>query len=380
MAVSKKDLRKNVLKKVGAADYDIDLLLDFNSDLFDYSSLQGEITFPLEDELFIKTWKKYESDAASLGVFPVIRKACPHLNFPINNKIADSPEYKDAVLYANFTEERLKSNDLGLKEPEKLQLAVIQTDAGSIPMLYVPDRSDFEAIIRAMNHSNTEAEIPAELTSTIIHEFRNSDRISGYRERFLKKRSLMNLNTTWRDEYNKILLKKELYLDTFIIIYGGNASAVSAKEIGLPKEEWLAKSIVIGREKEALKYYMKRIFNVEKPHPYIELIAYYSAVKIAWGSFAADILFKLMIPGFEAKSPACGFGALSQKLNRETCETIMKLLEKAAQNLEDFEKIYASELEVNDKNIMLISLTYITIEELASNIEPLEKIYFSLTG
>lgn len=371
-------IRKNILKKVGAEETDLDLILDYNADIFDYSNLHDEITFPLEDEAFIKVWQKYEEDSANLGVFPVIRKAVPNLNFPIDDKLAETPEYKDAVLYANISEERFNSKGLDLKAQDQLQLTIIPSDAGSLPILYIPEREDFEAILKAVNHSNTNHKILPEVTSSLMREFRNTARIAVYRDRYQKKKALMNLNTTWRDEYAKILLRKELYLDSLIAVFGGGASAVSADDMGLPEDEWNAKSIVIGREKETIKYYMKRIFMVEKPHPYVELIAYYIATKTALGSFQADKLLKIMLPGPDSKLPACGLGAEKEKFSPKIYDVLKKLIEKAAHNLEDFEKIYANELEVHDQNLILISLTNITLEELASTIEPLEKVYFSL--
>lgn len=378
MPETKSETRKNMLVKLGAEETDIDLILDYNSDIFDYSNLEDEITFPLEDENFIKSWKKYEEDSSNMGVFPVIRKAVPHLNFPINDKIAEDTEYKTGVFFGHLSEEALKSKGLNLKAPEELQLAIISTDAGSLPMLYIPERIDFENIIRAVNHSNTNFEIFPELTSVLVHEFRNSERITILRERFHKKKALMNLKTSWRDEFAKILLRKELYADTFIAIYGGGAAGLSGENMGLPEDEWQAKSIVLGREKEAITYYMRRIFKVEKPHPYVDFIAWFSAIYTAFGNFQADKLLKLMIPGSGSKAPSCGLAVSGEKFKPEICDIIKELIEKAAHNLEDFCKIYAHELEDNDLNILIISLTNVTLEELASSIEPLEKIFFSL--
>jgi len=379
MPESDNELRKKILLKKEASEIELDELLDFNANLFDYSNLQDEITFPLDDELFIKSWKKYEEDAASIGVFPVIRKALPHLNFVIDNKVADTPEYKDAVLYANLTKERLQSNNLDLIAPENLQLAVVPTDAGNLPIIYIPERKDFETIYRALKKGNTNAPVHEKLTSAIIYDMRNSDRINAHRERFMKKKNLMNLKTSWQDEYSKLLLKKELYLDTFVIICGGFAANIKPEDAGYPEDEWKAVSIVINREKEALKYYMKRIFQVEKTHPYLELIAYYHALKTTLKKFNADMLEKLMLPDDDQNIPSCGIGAMDCTLTQNSYDILKQLIIDSAANLEAFEKIYANEIEFNDPNLMLISLTYITIEELASSIEPLEKIYFSLT-
>ena len=85
-----------------------------------------------------------------------------------------------------------------------------------------------------------------------------------------------------------------------------------------------------------------------------------------------------MLPGPESRAPVCGLAVSGEKLKPEICGILRQLIEKAAHNLEDFCKIYAHELEANDQNLMIISLTNITLEELASSIEPLEKIYFSL--
>ena len=188
----------------------------------------------------------------------------------------------------------------------------------------------------------------------------------------------MNLTTSWLDEFKKLLPKKELYLDTFIIICGGYAANIKYDALEIPEDEWIADSIVINREKEALRYYFKRIFQVEKNHPYIELITNYHAIKTTLDKFNAETLLKLVIPEPDSSLPVCGLGAFDEKLKPETCEILKKLIIAAINNLEHFEKIYHHELEANDTNILLISLTYLTLEELASTIEPLEKIYFSL--
>ena len=378
MTGTNEQLRRSVLSKMGASEVQVEKLLEYNSNIFNYSNLEDEISFPLDDEPFIKSWKKYETDAASLGVLPAIKKALPQLNFPIDDKIGDNPEYKDAVLFGNITKERLDGDSLKLTAPENMQLAVIPNDAGSIPMIYIPKREDFVSMFQALKTGNTTREVPVELTSAIVRDLRNSDRIMTYKERFLKKKSLMNLSTSWLDEFNKLLPKKELYLDSFIIICGGDAANVKHDDIGIPKDEWIADSIVINREKEVLKYYFKRIFQVEKNHPYIELITNYHAIKTALNKFTAETLLKIMIPKPDSTLPACGLGVLDEKFKPETCEVIKKLIIAAANNLEQFEKIYRNELEGNDNNLLLISFTYLTLEELASNIEPLEKIYFSL--
>ena len=189
MPISVLSQRTSALKRAGASDVDIKLLLDYNADIFDYSSLSDEITFPLEDEKFVKSWQKYKDESPSLGVLPVIRKACPQLNFPIDNKIADSTEYKDAVFYANISNNRLKENALELQQADNITLELFQTDAGTLPVLYIPAREDFESILQAMNYSNANINILPSITSALIGEFRNSDRINMYRERFLNKRS-----------------------------------------------------------------------------------------------------------------------------------------------------------------------------------------------
>ncbi|MBN1863296.1 MAG: hypothetical protein JW808_00180 [Victivallales bacterium] len=370
--------RRGILLKIGASESDSESILDYNSGVFNHSKLSEELSFPLEDELFAKSWRAYQEDAASLGVFSVIRKVCPQLNFPISDKTAESPEYKDAVLYANLKPERLEANDLGIKDADKMQLAVVQTDAGAIPMLHVPDREDFERVLKAMLYNNTDTAVPPWVTSAFVREFRNSERIAAHRERFQKKKALMNLNATWQDEFQKILLNKEQYLDSLIVVCGGYASNIPPEDFGLGHDEWIARSVVLGREKEALRYFMRRLFGIEKNHPYLEFIVTYGALKATFKMYDKENHLKLLLPPPESSVAVRGLDLSDKSLSQGAGELIRSLIIKAADNLADFEKIYAGQLEANDPKLMVISLTYVTMEEMASNLEPLEKIYFSL--
>ncbi len=372
------ELRRGVLLKLGASESDSDKVLAYSSGVFDHTSLADELSFPLEDELFAKSWRKYQDDASSLGVFPVIRKACPQLNFPIDDKTAENPEYRDAVLYADIKDERLTKNDLGLKDAGKMQLAVVQTDAGGIPMLYVPERGDFERVVQAMLYHNTKTAVPQWVTSAFVREFRNSERIFAQRERFQKKKALMNLNTTWQEEFPRFLLNKKQYLDSLIVVCGSHASNISPEAVGLDDDEWVARSIVFSREKEALRYFMKRIFGVDKNHPHVEFVATYGALKASLGEYSHEAHLKLLLPPPDSGVAARGLDSSDKSLTKEMGELIKRLTIKAASNLDDFEKIYANQLESTPAVLMTISLTYVTLEEMASSLEPLEKIYFSL--
>lgn len=237
----------------------------------------------LDDEAFVKTWKAYSEEAATDGVFDTLKKYLPQLNFPIEEGISKTDEYKNATLRGL---PYCKDRGLVLVSPESLTLEIYKSAAGSIPVLFTECRDDFVAMVRAMVCRSEPRNIPDSMGACMVKGFNNWDRITRYRSEWESS----DASGEW--SFALIKERKELYQDRFIILSDNGYSGVSAGEIGLSEQEWKRLSVIIRREHECTHYLTQRVFGSARNNMFDELVADYAGIVRATGDFKAEWFFK----------------------------------------------------------------------------------------
>ena len=82
--------RVRILADYGATAAEVEQLAAYTENRFQLPA--GPVTFPLEDEPHVQTWRRYAAQAALLGVFPVLQKALVQHRLPISEGISATEE------------------------------------------------------------------------------------------------------------------------------------------------------------------------------------------------------------------------------------------------------------------------------------------------
>jgi hypothetical protein len=141
--------------------------------------------------------------------------------------------------------------------------------------------------------------------------------------------------------------------------------------MGLPDAQWRRLSLVIRREHECTHYFTRRVFSSMKNRLLDEIIADYMGITAAAGRFRADWFLRFL--GLENFPDYRRGGRLENyrgdpSLSGGGFSTLQVLVIKAAVNLERFDTTHCKIMQtLQGRAVALMALTYLTLEELASD-------------
>ncbi|ARV58831.1 hypothetical protein BZZ01_09440 [Nostocales cyanobacterium HT-58-2] len=360
--------RADVLASFAASAKEVEELLAYNQNIFARNTFTHPVKFPLAPEAHLVAWEKYA--VAADGAFEALKQRLVQFRFPILEGISQTEAYRAATRKGVLVDGIPEATGLVLKQPEKLQLIIHQSLAGAIPVLVAPNREDFVFLVQALTMRNEPSAVPASMGACIVGGYNNWDRIRSYRQQWEAQNSGNCSESNWAAEFKRIIPQKELYQDRFIILSDGPYSNVSAKDMGLEEPEWQRLSLIIRLEHECTHYFTRRLFNSMRNNMLDELIADYRGMVAATGQYRAD--WFLHFVGLESFPNYRKGGRLENYLGQPPLSNgafkiLQALVKAAAENLQRFDAKYADELRtVNGQTFILIALTYLTLEELAS--------------
>ncbi len=367
----KNEFRSNILKNYGAEASEIEELSAYNLNLFDHDNCHSLLKFPLESETHLAVWSEYLDTAQQIGVFKTLKKVLVQLNFPIAKGISQTQAYRASTLKGTNPDHIPEAIGLELQQPEQLDLKIYPSLAGEIPVLLPGNREDFVTLVQALTKRNEPKSIPASMGACMIAGYNNWDRISRYRQQWMQENSTNAGEIAWQQEFISLIPQKHLYQDRFIILSDGFYSNVAPEHLGLTESAWRELSLTIRLEHECTHYLTRRLFNSMQNHLLDELIADYQGIVAAVGYYRADWFLRFM--GLESFPNYREDGRLQNYLGQtplsdRAFEILQALVVAAAKNVEQFDRISAPELKLHDQQpLMLIALTYFTLEELASD-------------
>jgi hypothetical protein len=370
--------RTKILAEFGASDREIEELLLYNQNVFAQNNSDTSLQFPLPSEPHIAVWQEYLTEAETKGTWATLKQALMQLKFPIQAGFSLTETYLAATrkgIEPNY------GSGLVLQQPEALQLTIHQSLAGAIPAILTTSRNDFVSLIRAITKRNEPVDIPDSMGACMVAGYNNWDRIRRYRQQWVVNNSELN----WSKEFSRLITRKELYQDRFIILSDGFYSNVQPEKLGLTATEWRRLSLTIRLEHECTHYFTRRVFNSMRNNLLDELIADYRGIVAATGTYKADWFLHFL--GLESFPHYREGGRLQNyrgqpPLSEGAFKILQRLVKAAAENLEAFERNYTQQLSRGDSRreasplgriaptenqIMLIALTSLTIEELASS-------------
>ena len=358
------DSRANLLVSYGANSQEVEELLVYNENVFDCSCFDESIQFPLPSELHVATWKNNLEEARRIGVFSTLQQKLLQLRFPVSPVISLTPAYQAATRKGKFDSSMNENSGLILHEPEKLRLIVHSSLAGEIPVIIVDNRCDFVKLVQALTMRNEPQHIPDSMGACMIGGFNNWDRIRLYREQWQVDHP-HGTEADWNVEFRKLIPRKELYQDRFIILSRSSYSNVSAEKLGLSETEWLEISLAIRLEHECTHYLTKRLFGSMRNNLLDEFIADYQGICAAIGSYREDWFLNFM--GLESFPNYRQGGRLENyrdNLSPGSFDVMQKLIFNASKNLNSFVSGQRNNI---DSTTMVMVLCQLTLEELASD-------------
>ncbi|WP_019503876.1 hypothetical protein [Pleurocapsa sp. PCC 7319] len=363
--------RTKILRDFDADEQEVAELLAYNQNIFQQNDIKTLPQFPLASESHIAVWQEYVTQAKTQSSWETLKNVLVQLKFPIQSGISQTASYRGATLKGiepNLT------NGLILQKPEELQLTIHQSLAGKIPVLLTTNREDFVSLVRAITKRNEPVAIPDSMGACMVAGYNNWDRIRRYRRKW-SANNIDNSESAWSRAFKQLIAHKELYQDKFIILSDGFYSNVAPEELGISKTEWKRLSLTIRLEHECTHYFTRRVFNSMQNNLLDEFIADYRGIVAATGSYKADWFLRFM--GLESFPHYREGGRLQNyrgQLSEGAFTILQKLVKSAAENLEDFDRNYAHQLKTTEnQTTMLVALTSVTIEELASSHNYLKK-------
>jgi hypothetical protein len=363
--------RSDVLKNYGARVTEIEELLVYNHNLFEHSNRRSPWEFPLDPESHVAVWSEYLDNAAKTSVFETLKNVLVQLNFPIAEGISQTKTYRAATLKGVNPNTIPEATGLVLQQPEKLDLKIYPSLAGAIPVLLAGNREDFITLIRALTKRNEPQTIPDSMGACIVAGYNNWDRIRRYRQQWEQENPTNCTEIAWKQEFSRLATQKDLYQDRLIILSDGFYSNVAPEQIGLTASEWRDLSLRIRLEHECTHYFTRRLFNSMQNNLLDELIADYRGMVAAIGQYRADWFLRFMglesFPNYRASGRLQNYRG-QPPLSDGAFQVLQALMVAASKNLEYFDRQYVEELkQIQNQPLIAIALTYLTIEELASD-------------
>jgi len=278
-----------VLRDRGAAEADLPALVEYTASPYAVAA-RAPLRLPLPDEPHVAVWREYAAAAAVEGTEAVLRRVFVQLRFPIGDGVAESGAYLAATRRGELGDDTSAVPGCELVAPHAIRIAIHESPAGGVPLLIIPERADFVTLVRALTARNAPEAVPDSMGALTIGGYNNWDRIRRYRTAW----EAAGGTGEWSDAFRRLIPRKELYQDRFILVSTGPYSGVPAATLGLDADEWAALSTTLRAEHEATHYFTRRVFGAMRSNLLDEVVADTMGVIAASGRFRKDWLLHFM--------------------------------------------------------------------------------------
>jgi hypothetical protein len=288
----KLERRRQVLAAHGARGKTVGELLEFNQCRVDPDCSAPSL--PLDDEPHLEAWRDYAEDARDLGAWRVLRPRFAQLQFPIREGMSGEEAYRRATRRGEIPVDAGDGEGLQLASPDELVLEIHPSLGGTIPILSTSDRADFVVLVRAFTARGEPAPVPDSMGACLVSGLNNWDRIRRYRRSWETADPANSKAGAWTAEFRRLVPRKEIYQDRFIILSRGPYSNVAADEMGLDEPEWIEQSYRIRREHECTHYFTLRIFGRIQHNVLEEIVADFVGTIHGFGEYRSEAALRFL--------------------------------------------------------------------------------------
>ncbi|MGH9159232.1 MAG: DUF7005 family protein [Vicinamibacteraceae bacterium] len=327
--------------------------------------------WPLADEPHVERWLMYAREARRVGAFEALRAVFPQLRFPIRANVSEDSAYRAATRRGDVGGAATYGHGLVLREPERLELTVVSSAGGRIPVLVAGCRDDFVALVQAFTERNEPRPVPTSMGACLVKGLTNWDRVADYRARWEREKGTSGDAEAWATELRAFSARKELYQDRFVLLSSGPYSGVSAEDAGRPEPEWLARSLVIRREHELTHYVTWRLYGFLRSHATDEIVADFVGLVRAFGRYPGELARRFL--GLEAYPSFRAGGRLEHyrgdpSLSPPAFAAVALLTNRATQRLEALPLARLGHLDdPTNAGRLIHALVGLSLEELAAD-------------
>ena len=155
------------------------------------------------------------------------------------------------------------------------------TPAGSVQIVKLTHRSDFERFYQIMGYKCQPEPIPPQTGAVILDGVINWTRIRAHQAEFLAADPAGN----WSEEFRQFTSVKSNYLDALVILSSGDYSGVPAERFGYAQDEWRRLSYEIRKAHELTHFLCRRKYHEQINAIWDELVADAVGIVSALGRF-----------------------------------------------------------------------------------------------
>lgn len=261
---------------------------------FAVDRLQAETPLPPPDEPFVSIWQEWAAEARDMGAWKVLASRLPQLAFPVRPGMSGTEAYQAATRKGVPPGETGEATGLAVPRPDAVELSIHPSPAGRLPVITIRDRDTFVLVLQALARRNEPVDVPASQGASMVAGYNNWERIRSHRRRWEAQPADERETTTWSEEMARLVPRRELYQDRFLILSDGPYSGVAAADLGLDETAWREMSLTIRREHECTHYFTRRLFGSMENHLLDELLADWAGLTAATGTYRADWFLRFL--------------------------------------------------------------------------------------
>jgi len=279
------DLRCAVLEAHGATGGAVDELLAYGANPLLEGGLPQLPPLPLADEPHVEAWRDYAEEARGRGAWSTLRDRLVQLRFPIRAGVSQEDAYRAATRRGEWPD---PAGGFELEDPDRFELLLHPSLAGTVPILLPGSRADFVTLARALSARNEPIPVPDSMGACLVVGLVNWDRVARYRRSWAHDRPERQSDAAWNEEFRAFSRRKELYQDRLIVLSRGPYSNVSAADVGLAESDWLDASLRVRREHECTHHFALRLFGKLQHNLLEELVADLVGLLRGVGAYRAE--------------------------------------------------------------------------------------------
>lgn len=159
-----------LLRAAGAVDAVVDELLRHDEPLVEADGACGSRPDPAEESRW-QAWTTLAERSALVGLVPALCRRCPQLLFPIRAGIGSTDAYRLVTRRGIWPVGMPGATGLELRRPTEIALTLHSSLMGRIPLMVVPDRRDFENLVRAFTARNEPVPVPPSIGACLVAGF-----------------------------------------------------------------------------------------------------------------------------------------------------------------------------------------------------------------
>jgi anti-sigma regulatory factor (Ser/Thr protein kinase) len=249
----------------------------------------------------------------------------PQLTLTPEEGMSQNEAYLKMVRKGQFPEKLVNTYHVTSKD----YLIEENTIAGTMQILYLDNREDFERFVQVLAYRCENKRIPNSMGAITISNLNNWRKIEVH-----KKEYLAAGNLDWSAEFKRFTREPKNYKDTLIILSGSDYSAVLASGAGYKKREWKKISIEIRTYHEMAHVVLKRKLTKTRNPILEEVVADAIGIYQALGEYSLTLAKKFL--GIEQEEYRKG-GRLENYLEAgQMIEDVRNVVEQKMVEIEEY--------------------------------------------